>query len=71
MSRCRAGPVDLQRHTASTQSRPRNDDVPVARIREIALRRVRYGYWRICMLLRQEGWRVNQKRVYRLYRLEV
>ena len=38
------------------------------RIREIAATRVRYGYRRIHVLLRREGWLVNPKRVYRLYR---
>lgn len=37
------------------------------RIQEIAATRVRYGYRRIHVLLRREGWRVNAKRVYRLY----
>jgi putative transposase len=37
------------------------------RIREIAAVRVRYGYKRIHILLRREGWQVNHKRVYRLY----
>jgi putative transposase len=37
-------------------------------IREIAATRVRYGYRRIHVLLRREGWQVNAKRVYRLYR---
>lgn len=37
------------------------------RIKEIAAVRVRYGYKRIHVLLRREGWRVNHKRVYRLY----
>lgn len=37
------------------------------RIREIAAVRVRYGYKRIHVLLRREGWTVNHKRVYRLY----
>jgi len=40
------------------------------RIREIATARVRYGYRRIEVLLRREGWVVNHKRVYRLYREE-
>ena len=40
------------------------------RIREIAAVRVRYGYPRIHVLLRREGWAVNRKRVYRLYRQE-
>ena len=37
------------------------------RIRDLAAARVRYGYFRIYILLRREGWRINHKRVYRLY----
>lgn len=37
-------------------------------MKEIAATRVRYGYRRIHVLLRREGWPVNAKRVYRLYR---
>jgi len=40
------------------------------RIREIAETRMRYGYRRIHILLRREGWPVNVKRVHRLYKLE-
>lgn len=40
------------------------------RIQEIAAARVRYGYRRIHVLLQREGWAVNAKRVWRLYRLE-
>lgn len=40
------------------------------RIKEIAASRVRYGYQRIHILLRREGWLVNRKRVHRLYREE-
>jgi putative transposase len=40
------------------------------RIREIAETRVRYDYRRIHVLLRREGWTVNAKRVWRLYRQE-
>jgi putative transposase len=40
------------------------------RIRELAGTRVRYGYRRLTVLLRREGWKVNAKRVYRLYREE-
>ena len=38
------------------------------RIKEIAETRVRYGYRRIHVLLRREGWQVNPKRIYRLYK---
>jgi putative transposase len=41
-----------------------------ARIREIAESRVSYGYRQVHTLLRREGWRVNHKLVYRLYREE-
>lgn len=37
------------------------------RILEIAETRVRYGYKRIHVLLRREGWRINHKKVYRIY----
>jgi len=40
------------------------------RIKEIATVRVRYGYRRIHVLLSREGWKINHKRVYRLYCLE-
>ena len=38
-----------------------------ARLRELAATHVRYGYRRLTVLLRREGWKVNAKRVYRLY----
>jgi putative transposase len=38
------------------------------RIQEIAEIRVRYGYRRIHVLLRREGYAVNAKRIYRLYK---
>ena len=40
------------------------------RLRDLAGSRVRYGYRRLTVLLRREGWKVNTKRVYRLYREE-
>jgi len=40
------------------------------RLRDLAASRVRYGYRRLHVLLRREGWPVNHKRVYRLYREE-
>jgi len=40
------------------------------RIRELAQARPRFGFLRIWVLLRREGWPVNKKRVRRLYRLE-
>ncbi len=37
------------------------------RLRELAAVRVSYGYKRLHILLRREGWPVNLKRIYRLY----
>jgi putative transposase len=41
-----------------------------ARLRELAAVRTSYGYLRLHVLLKREGWQVNHKRVYRLYREE-
>ena len=40
------------------------------RIKEIAAVRVRYGYRRIHVLPKREGWTINVTRVYRLYKIE-
>ena len=37
------------------------------RLRELAAVRVRFGYRRLTVLWKREGWPVNAKRVYRLY----
>lgn len=37
------------------------------RMREIAHSRVRYGYRRIHVLLKREGWHIGENRLYRLY----
>ncbi len=59
-------PVD--RSTYHYRSRRAGQAVLTERIKAIAATRVRYGYRRIQVLLRREGWAVNTKRVYRLYR---
>ena len=40
------------------------------RLRDLAMSRIGYGYRRLHILLWRDGWRVNHKRVYRLYREE-
>jgi transposase InsO family protein len=42
----------------------------VARMNELAAEHPRWGYRRVWALLREEGWRVNRKRIERLWRLE-
>lgn len=48
----------------------RDDSFLRMRIREIARIRIRYGFWRIFILLRREGFKDNHKRIYRIYKEE-
>lgn len=51
--------------------RRRGEDLVLReRLRELAHQRRRFGYRRLRVLLQREGWRVNYKKVYRLYREE-
>jgi putative transposase len=65
---CRAVPAP--RSTDHYRSRRPEQAALKQRIREVAEARVRYGYRRIWIVLRREGWPINVKRVYRLYKLE-
>ena len=56
--------------TLRYRSRKVFDEVLRHRLRELAGTHVRYGYRRLTVLLRREGWHVNAKRIYRLYREE-
>lgn len=59
--------LHVHRSSVRYQSQAKDQAPLTARIKEIAAVRVRYGYKRIHVLLRREGWGVNHKRVYRLY----
>jgi len=58
-------PRSTQRYTST---KPEKDKSLAARITELAGENPRSGYRQITALLRREGWRVNQKRVHRLWR---
>jgi putative transposase len=62
--------IGYQRTTYRYRSQAKDQTALRLRLRELASVRVRYGYRRLHTLLRREGWQVNHKRVYRLYRLE-
>ena len=65
---CRVAGVD--RSTIRYQSK-RPDDASIrTRLRELAAERRRFGYRRLHILLRQEGFVVNRKKTQRLYREE-
>ena len=62
------GLVGISRSLYRYRSR-RPDSVALrSRIEEIAALKRRYGYRRVYLRLRREGWPVNRKRVYRIYR---
>jgi putative transposase len=62
--------VALDRNTCRYRSRRPDDPALRKRIREIAETKRRDGCPRIYVRLRREGWRVNHKKVERLYREE-
>lgn len=62
--------MGLSRATAYYQSRAKDQTALKIRLRDLAASRVRYGYRRLHVLLRREGWQINHKRVYRIYRQE-
>ena len=52
-----------------TSKRPADTELR-ARMKELASERRRFGYRRLQILLKREGWEVNWKKLYRLYREE-
>jgi putative transposase len=62
--------VFLHRSVYRYVDQPRDDGAVRQRMKEIAETRVRYGFNRIHVLLRREGWRDNHKRTYRIYKEE-
>jgi putative transposase len=64
------GLVGITRWSNRYQSCRDPQDELRMRLRELAGARTRYGYRRLTVMLRREGWKVNTKRVYRIYREE-
>ena len=64
------GLVGLGRSTCRYQTRRAEWPALRERLHALAAERRRFGYRRLYVLLRREGYRVNLKRVYRLYRAE-
>ncbi len=71
MSERRAcGLIGVARSSCRYQANGDGDAELRAALRELALERPRFGYRRLWVMLRRQGWSVNRKRVYRLYREE-
>src|SRR5688572_24330699 len=62
--------LSITRSVYGYRTQARDAKPLVLRIREITATRVHYGYRRVHVLLRREGWKDNHKQVYRLYRNE-
>jgi putative transposase len=60
----------LSRSTCRYRSRRPDDEELRERLRDLAHRRPRFGYRRLGIFLRREGYRINHKRLLRLYRTE-
>jgi putative transposase len=60
--------LEFDRSTYHYNSRRPDQAVLATRIKAICETRVRYGYRRVQVVLKREGWTVNQKRTYRIYR---
>ena len=60
-------PRSTQRHI---RKMPEDEERLVERIVALAVQFGRYGYRRITAMLRNEGWKVNHKRVERIWRQE-
>lgn len=62
------GAIGFDRSTFHYKSRRADQAAVEKRIKEICETRVRYGYRRVHVLLDREGWDINIKKVYRIYR---
>lgn len=60
--------LEFDTSTYHYKSRRRDQAGLEARIKDICATRVRYGYRRVHVMLTREGWDINMKRTYRIYR---
>jgi putative transposase len=67
-SRRACGLVLMNRATFFYRSHAKDRRALKMRLRDLAMSRVRFGYLRLTVMLKREGWEVGKKLVYRLYR---
>jgi len=61
------GLVNISRSLYAYQAKRPDDSKLKLRLSELAGQKRRYGYRRLHVLLRREGWQINHKRTYRVY----
>ena len=61
------GLIGLERSSWYYRSVAKDLTALILRLKELARVRTRFGYRRLYELLRREGWKVNHKRIHRLY----
>jgi putative transposase len=64
------GLVGLWRATFQYRPKPRDEAGLIQRLKELAQARPRFGYRRLHVMLRREGFKLNHKRTERIYRRE-
>ncbi len=62
--------LEVDRSSYRYEPRPDEDAALRAALVELARRKPRFGYRRLAALLARQGWEVNHKRLYRIYREE-
>src|SRR5258708_25501396 len=62
--------MQLNRSSYYYPAQPRDDEPLRQALREKAAQRRRFGYRRLCVGLRREGWADNHKRVFWIYQRE-
>lgn len=62
--------LELDRATYRYEARPDSNSQLREALLELARQKPRYGYRRLWAILDRRGWKVNVKRIYRLYRTE-
>lgn len=60
--------VDLQRSVGRYLTKKADDKEEREKIKAVALERPRFGYRRIHVVLRKNGFKINHKRLFRIYR---
>jgi putative transposase len=63
------GLIGISRSLYRYQSRRTGDEAIQTRLCELAGQKRRYGYRRLHVLLKREGWDINHKRLFRIYQL--